>query len=218
MKNLKFNIQTSKQEYWTDENGMRVPYKRTSKAERLAERRSGKAIKEALKLNRLLGEFKRYLTEASREVYEAFLKENGIKNPGKKGNYTWYNFDRSIKIEVDAREAIEFDEILISAAREKFLDFIDRNVTAKNEFIKELILQAFETRKGKLDVKKILTLTRYEAKVGNPTFSEAVRLINKAIRRRPTKMYFRIWVKNEEGKYQSVDLNFSSIEFQNPSK
>ena len=75
-----------------------------------------------------------------------------------------------------------------------------------------MVINAFETqRKGNLDVKSVMNLTRYESKVKDPLFSEAVALINSAIRRPKTKTYFRVWQKNSNGEYQNVDLNISSI-------
>jgi len=207
-----YKIQKQKGKVWYDESGMGIPVNRITKAEKLAERKAGKIVKDAIRLNERLQEFKHYLTEASREVYEAFLKENGGKiKEDYKGNFTWYNFDRSIKIEVNVNTPIEFDDILIQMAKDKFNEFLEKNITAKNAFAKELVLQAFETRKGKLDTKRVLGLTKYVDKVNDPLFSEAVSLINKAIRRRESKAYYKIYVKNNEGKYEPIELNFSNI-------
>ena len=94
---------------------------------------------------------------------------------------------------------------------QKFNEFIEKNINSKNEFVKELILSAFEKRNKDLDVKRILSLTKYEDKVNDPLFSEAVRLINKAIRHRETKKYINIYLRDEEGRYRLVNLNFSNI-------
>ena len=207
-----YKIHKTKDPVWTDETGMTIPVNRVTKAERLAERKAGKAIKDALRLNEQLKVFKQYLKEASQEVYQAFLKENGAtEKKDYKGNFTWYNFNRSIKIEINISEPIEFDDITISLAKEKFNEFLEKNITASNAFAKELVLNAFETRKGKLDTKRILGLTRYVSKVNDPLFTEAVELINKSIRRRPSREYYKIWVKDNAGQYQAVDLNFSSV-------
>jgi hypothetical protein len=75
-----------------------------------------------------------------------------------------------------------------------------------------MIIDAFETqRSGSLDTKQVLKLTSYEDKVKSPKFSEAIKLIREAIRRPKSKTYRRVWVKDEEGKYQNVELNLSSL-------
>ena len=213
MTKLNYHINKAKDKTWLDDNGLQIPVNRITKAEKLRERKAGKIIKDALRLNKLLKEFKQYVKEASEEVRQAVYKETGVEpKENAKGNYTWYNFDRSVKIEVNINEPIDFDDLLINAAKEKLDEFLNNNIEAKNEFIKEMVLQAFETRSGKLDTKRVLNLTRYKDKVNKPLFSEAVELINKAIRRKPSRMYFRIWAKDENGKYQNIDLNLSSIE------
>lgn len=75
-----------------------------------------------------------------------------------------------------------------------------------------MIIDAFETqRNGQLDTKAVMKITRYEKRIDDAKFSAAVDLINSAIRRPKSKSYFRVSVRNEEGGYDNVDLNFSSI-------
>jgi len=213
MNKLQFTINKAKQSTWRDDSGLDIPVNRITKSEKLKERKAGKIVKDAIRLNKLLKEFKQYVKEAGEAVKKAVYEETGtVPRENAKGNFTWYNFDRSVKIETNVNEPIEFDDLLINAAKEKLDEFLNNNIEAKNEFIKEMALQAFETPSGKLDTKRVLNLTRYKDKVNNPLFSEAVDLINKAIRRKQSRMYFRVWAKDESGKYQNIDLNLSSIE------
>lgn len=85
-------------------------------------------------------------------------------------------------------------------------------MTTTNEFVKEIITGAFEAeRSGNLDTKQVMNLTRYVNKVNDSLFSEAVKLIQESIRRPKTKTYFRVWLKDADGKYVNIDLNLSSI-------
>jgi len=196
---------------WMDESGTSIPYNRTTKAERLMERSSARILKSALSVNKQLKAFKDMVRDLSNEAYEAFMEEKS-SNRVTKGNFTWFNFNRSIKIEVSVNEPIQFDDLTIAAAKEKFDQFLDENVQSKNEFVKQMINDAFETqRAGKLDVKQVMGLTRYQNKINDPLFSEAVALITEAIRRPKSKTYFRVWLKDEAGEYQNVELNLSSI-------
>jgi hypothetical protein len=151
------------------------------------------------------------MQELSTEAYEAFMES---KNTSKetKGNFTWFNFNRTIKIEVAISERIEFDELTIIAAKNKLDQFLDINITSTNEFVKQLVMDAFETKRNKqLDVKKVLGLTSHKQRINDPLFSEAVDLITSAIRRPESKTYFRIWLKDSDGKYNNIDMNLSSI-------
>jgi hypothetical protein len=207
------NLKTFKStdQLWIDESETSIPYNRTTKVERLMERSSAKILKEALVVNKKLVAFRDTISDLSMEAYEAFMaSKNSTKET--KGNFTWYNFNRSIKIEVSISEALQFDDMTIEAAKEKFDAFLDENVTSKNDFVKPMIIDAFETqRNSKLDTKRVLGLMRYESKINNPMFSEAVKLIQESIRRSKSKTYYRVWVKDENGQYQNIDLNLSSL-------
>ncbi len=202
--------QTAKMESWNDEAGTRIPYNRTTKSERLMERKSWQLLKEAERISRIVASFKTLVKEASEEVYALYMSEKNIGKP-QKGNFTWYNFDRSIKIEVSINERITFDDLTITATREKLDQFLEANIESKVDFVKDLVNEAFKTSRGQLDPKKVLGLTRYRSKINDVTFHEALNLIESAVRRPESKTYYRVWSKDEEGKYQAVELNFSNI-------
>lgn len=203
--------QTSKNPVWVDEAGTLIPFNRITKTERLMERSSAKILRDAMAINSKLVEFRETIETLSMEAYEAFMEAKN-SNKETKGNFTWYNFNRSIKIEVSISEAIQFDDLTIEAAKQKFTAFLEENVTAKIDFVKQMIIDAFETqRNAKLDTKRVLGLIRYESKINNALFSEAVKLIQESIRRPKSKTYFRVWLKDENGAYKNVDLNLSSL-------
>jgi len=213
MKTIPFTatVQKVKDGEWCNEAGQHIPVNRLTPSEKLMEKYSAKLLKDAINLNAKLKQFKDAIRDMSQEAYNAFMEEK-TTNRETKGNFTWYNFDRSIKIEVSVNQPIKFDDLTITKAKQKFDVFLDANITSKNAFVKEMIINAFETqRTGSLDVKKVMDITRYESKVNDPLFSEAVALINSAIRRPKTKTYFRVWQRNQAGEYDNIDLNISSI-------
>jgi len=202
---------TSKDAIWQDEQGTRIPLNRITPTEKLHERSSAKLLKGAQAINKQLAVFKTEMQKLSAEAYESFMASKGVDKETK-GNYTWFNFNRSIKIEVAISERIEFDDLTINAAKVKLDEFLNINITSKNEFVKQLVMDAFETKRNKqLDVKKVLGLTSHKSRINDPLFSEAVDLITSAIRRPESKTYFRIWLRDEDGKYNNIDLNLSSI-------
>ncbi len=204
-------IQSTKQPTWADENGVLVPVNRLTKAEKLREKGAYQLVKQASDLNARLETFKSQIREICIEVERATSDELTVNREALKGNITWFNFDRSIKVERSVSEPIAFDDMTITAAKAKLDEFLNQAIESKFDFAKEMIISAFETTKGKLDPKKITPLTRYEKRVNHPLFSQACTLIQEAIRRPDTKIYYRIWQKNDEGKYKAIELNFSNI-------
>jgi len=199
---------------WKDENGVTIPANRVTKTEKLRESKLDQLAKKARKLNAQLVEFKQEFAEAADEIFAATMIENGIAKTTSKGNFLIPNFDRSIKAEVDVNERIEFDDAMITVAKAHMDDFLTNGTGGVDEMIRELILEAFSTSRGKLDAKKVTGLTKYRTRIDAakyPSFHKMLDAIEKSIRRPSSKRYFRISLRDSEGKYNAIDLNFSSI-------
>jgi len=199
---------------WIDENGIEIPAKRVTRSEKLKEAKLEKLIKKACALNERLTEFKTEFAADADEIFAAVMEENGIAKTTSKGNFLITNFDRSIKAEVDVSERIEFDDALITVAKAHMDDFLTNGTGGVDEMIRGLILDAFSTSRGKLDAKKVTALTKYRSRIDitkYPSFHKMLDAIEKSIRRPSSKRYFRISRRDTEGKYESIDLNLSSI-------
>lgn len=189
---------------------MEIPFTRITAEEKNRERQAAKLLADAKKINSMLAAFKDNVSETCTQVYEAYMASRKITAP-MKGNFTWYNFDRSIKIEVSVNERIEFDDMSLAACRSKLNEFLEGAIDSKVEFIKDLINEAFTTSRGRLDSKKVMSLLKYKSKIKEPAFSEAMDYLEQSIRRSTSKTYFRVWEKGKSGEYEAIDLNFSSI-------
>lgn len=211
MKKITINQQKSSSPLWRDETGMEIPFNRITPYERLAERTTAKLAKEAEKVHNGLTEFKTLIKNEAIKLYEAFCKENNGKIGQGKGNATFYNFDRSIKFEVAVNEAISFDENTIALAKTKLDDLLSEGLGGAKEWVKELVMDAFQTSGGKLDPKKILGLRRHAQRINDPRYDEVMKLIDKGIRKPKSKEYFRVWVRASNGEYDDIQLNFSAI-------
>lgn len=201
---------TAKDAMWIDESGMAIPFKRITPFERKREASAEQLLAGAIKINKQLIEFHAKLRELSAAVYEEFMKENKCKPT--KGNFTWYNFNRTIRIEVSISDRIEFDDLGIQACKQKLDEYLDQTVETKEDFVINIIQDAFSTTRGKLDTKKVQNLLRYKSRVKNALFQEAMEHLESAIRKPSSKTYFRIGVKEEDGSYTNVDLNLSNID------
>ena len=204
---------TAKDKTWIDESGSLIPYNRTTPTERQREKSAFQLAKKAININNLLSDFKEFVSLATEEVLNDAREANEVKLD-LKGNYTWYNFDRSIKIQVDISEPIKFDEIQIAAAKEKLMNLIRTNISG-DEFIISIVEDAFQTSTGRLDPKKILGLRKHSKRIKSTLlkaqWDETMSLIDESITRPKSKSYYKIWIKNSEGKYDGVELNFSAI-------
>ncbi|MFK5950175.1 MAG: DUF3164 family protein [Methylococcales bacterium] len=203
-------IQKVKDKQWINESGNLVPMAYISPGNRLKERSAGSLLKDAKRINDQLSEFKIKMQKLCDEVYEKMIEEFKAKKDTK-GNFSWFNFDRSTKIDVSVNERIDFDDITIQACKQKLDEFLNESLDAKHEFVKEMVTDAFSTSKGNLDAKKVMNLLKWRKQVKAPLFQEALDLMEESIRRPDSKTYFRIWERDGSGEYHLIDLNFSSI-------
>ncbi|QQS35747.1 MAG: DUF3164 family protein [Ignavibacteriales bacterium] len=200
-----------KKEKWFDESGNEIPASRITALEKTMEAASARILKKAQKLNTELVQLKNEVHSVSEGLFVKVMKQNDVDISKRKGNFSWFNFDRSVKIEISVNERVVFDDMLMKAAKEKLFTFIDEQVPADISFIKDLITEAFQTRNGKLDTKRVMQLVRYKKKIKHQLFRDAVDLIESSIRKPDSKIYSRIWVRNDQGEYENVELNYSSI-------
>ena len=203
-------IQKVKDKSWTDESGAAVPVEYVTAGNRLKERSAAQLVKGAKAVNKSLQEFKDLMERLCGEVYKKAMEEYKAKTDGK-GNFTWFNFDRSVKIEVSISERIDFDDLAIKASKEKLDAFLSENIDAKMEFLKDMVIDAFSTSRGKIDSKKVMQLFKYRTKIHHPLFQEAINILSDGIRKPESKTYFRIWERAGDGSYQLIELNFSAL-------
>lgn len=208
-------IHTSKDNVWTNAAGDNVPIKFVPKADKLKEQFAGKIHKAALNVEGCLNALYEQMSDAFKTIETAVKEEFAIKN-GKdkkegKGSFTWYNFDRSLKIEADVNDIIKWDNALMTEALQLLNDYITGSLNENNELIAGLVKDAFSNSKNMIDSRKIFQLLKYEGKIKNAKFLKACDLIRNAQSVDKTKLYMRIWEKVEDGTYRNINLNFSSI-------
>jgi hypothetical protein len=210
--NLTIKQQKPADKKWADEAGEQIPYERTTKYERAAESAIAKLAKEAVMINAKLENFKTQIRETAQDLYNKFIEQNDGKIQGKgKGNITLYNFNRSIKVEVAVNEPIHFDEEYIKLAKAELDAFIKDSLGESSKWIEPLILSAFEKSRGELDTDKVLSLKKHAARITDERYHKAMKFIDQAINRPTSKEYYRVWIRDGQGQYKNVQLNFSAI-------
>jgi hypothetical protein len=203
-------IQKVKDKTWTDESGASVPINYISAVSRMKERNAETLLREAKIVNKKLVEYKAKMEKLCHEVYVKAMEEYKASKEGK-GNFTWFNFDRSIRVEVSIQERVVFDDLAIKASKEKLDAFLNESLDSKTAFIKDMVIEAFSTSRGRIDSKKVMQLIKYRTKISHPLFQDAINILSDGILRPDTKTYFRIWERASDGQYEIIELNFSAL-------
>lgn len=208
---MKIQKQSPKLAGWVDESGKFVPGKMLKKYEKVNEMVTYEIADRAIKASQFLQRFKTSMEALLKKAIDAFHAEYKGKRTEFKGNYTMFNFNHTIKIEISVSTPVKFDDLLINKAKEILNRFLDEGVNAKNKAIKQMVMEAFETTRGKMDVKKIMGLKRYADRIKDARYTEAMSLIDQAQRRPDSATYHRIWIKDETGKWHLIPLALKDL-------
>jgi hypothetical protein len=194
---------------WKDGDGREIPAEYVPALDKKKDRIAKKYAKQAQKLNQQLYDLKTSLLDECDQLYMEVLEHHDLMPSDRKGNHAIFSFDRKIKLVINVQDRISFtDEINI--VQEKLRNYITSKTQGIDEAIISLVNYAFETSKGQLDAKRVLSLMRHNIK--DKEWVDAMSLLRECIVREHSKRYARVFVRQEEGNYKAIELNFSSID------
>lgn len=198
----------SKKRVWIDHTGAVIPAKYVPSIKKKEDKTVRQIHKKALKLHKMLKDFKDEAVKLADEMYKEMAMSNQIVLDDKPHNFTLFSFDKSIKIEIQVHNRIEFDST-IDFAQQKINEFLEEKTKGIDDELIVIIQSAFKTSRGKLDAKKIMQL--FSLKINHPKWKEAMEILKNSMNVNHTKRYLNIYEKNEEGKYKMITLNYSAL-------
>jgi len=213
--NTAVKVYTTKDKTWINAAGDPVPVGYVTKPDIKKESMAAKIRKAALNVENELKELHTAMNAAFAEVKALVAQEFEIKNNRKKefgkGAFTWFNFDKSIKIEAEINDIVKWDNSIMTEALACLNSYINGTIGDSHELVKELVNDAFTGSKGMIDTRKVFQLLKYEPKIKDKRFQKACALIKQASSVDKTKLYMRVSEKMENGEYRNINLNFSSL-------
>lgn len=158
-----------------------------------------------------LTQFKADVFKGVTAFYEQ-MKEYGDVKTSNKGNFSILSEDKRFKMEVTRNKQFGFDE-RGNQAEELIKEFLEDKTKKGDKEAYQLIstLLEREQKSGKFDPRNIHKLYQYEHKFKDDRFARAIKLFKEAYTEQKTCQYVRFYEMNENGKYEAIALNFSSI-------
>lgn len=158
------------------------------------------------------GVMQKFKTEAMSEI-EAFVEQSaaeyGVSYGGKKGNIQLLSFDGKYMVKKSINEYIVFDERL-QVAKRLIDDCISSWTKESSSKIKALINHAFEVDKqGKINTGRILSLSRLN--IDDEKWKDAMQAIYDSIQVTGSKEYVRVYYRKNDGTYDQIPLDLSSV-------
>lgn len=193
--------------FYKDHEGFDIPAHAIPELEKRKDKLSRKLLKKALDIEERLHDLKNEMVENCDGMFNEMLLKHDVKQDTK-GSYTIFSYDKSIKIEVNVSNRIEFNDH-INIAQAKINEYIREKTEGVDDGICKLINSAFTKSKGTLDAKRIIGLKKIQ--INHKLWKQAMELIDKSISTNSSKRYFSISQKDEEGNYTAVSLNFSNM-------
>ncbi|MBZ7982690.1 DUF3164 family protein [Campylobacter sp. RM12640] len=162
--------------------------------------------------NKILKALKDDINNDIESYLDILLEKYNInaKDNAKKGNFTFEDYAKTLKVQVQMSEKINFNEKL-NIAKAKIDEYLNDIVKDSSEDIKVLINKAFEVdKKGNLDSKKILSLRSYDIK--DARWQEAMEIISESVEIVGIKPYIRFYKRDKAtDSWANVSLDFANI-------
>lgn len=197
---------------WINESGKAVPFSMLKKSDKVNERIVFAVAKEAIKVSKSIARLKAIIQETVKLAIAAFESDYKGKRTEFKGNWTFSNYNDTIKVVVKVGKPVTFDDMLIQKAQALLKDFLNDGITAKDAAIKDMVMDAFQTTRGKMDVNRVMALKRYSDTIKDSRWKKAMSLIDAAVRHPNSKTYYQVWVRNAvDGEYEAIPLALADL-------
>ncbi len=192
--------------HWINAEGNPVEVSRIFPEEKARERVVHKVFKKVSRTSVVLKKAHEEIWNTVDDYLQKLAEEHGETW---QGNAQIMSFDQTQKIDVKVTKYIGFNEHF-QLAEKKILRFIEEVTEGLNGDVVELIRGAFQRdKKGQIDSKKILGLKRLNIK--SKIWAEAMELIDKSIYVKSSKRYINFYIRDQDGKWEVVPLNFSAL-------
>jgi len=166
-------------------------------------------IEEAKKLSAVVTAFKDRLGDEMQAFLDMSAEQYGAKLGGARGNVTLTSFDGRYQILRAVSDQLDFDERL-QVAKSLIDDCLREWTKDSRAEIRALIDSAFQVdKKGRINSKRILALRNL--KIEDATWKKAMEAIADAIKVTGSRVYYRMYERDERGEYRQVQMDFSGV-------
>lgn len=209
MEDYKYRQTMNGTEYWLDQRGSLVPAEKIGELDKLRDDVVREMLGVALPLSDALRKAKANVYSTLDTFLAMSSEQYGVKRKGTKGNVTLLTFDGRYKVALCYNDVFAFDERL-QTAKELIDSCLIRWADGASANLVAVVKEAFRVdKKGKLDVRRILELRRYE--IHDEQWQQAMEAISDSITVQNTRRYVRFYERHGEDEWRQVALDWSSI-------
>lgn len=161
-------------------------------------------------LHRELEEFKRYChIEMDKQAIK--LSEYGKIRSNSKGGFSVTNSTDDFRVTRRRDTEPVWDE-RSNKAQELIKDFLADTIKKRDKKLYEILLGFIErNQNGDLEYSRVMDLLKHEDKYDDPRWKEGLKLIKESFSNHLKGFGYEFKIKGEDGKWQNILLNFSSL-------
>ena len=140
------------------------------------------------------------------------MREFGDMNKKSKGGFSIMSDDCNSRVTLHRRNIGEFNE-LADMAENHIGEFLERSIKTASANAYELIVTLLERKKGRIEYSRAMQILTYENKFDDADWKKGCELLRQSFVVTSSKYYLEFEVKNEEGAWERIDLNFASLTY-----
>lgn len=167
-------------------------------------------VNSAIEINKMLQEFKSEVHQLMNEQSN-LISEYGMVRSTSKGGFTITNSDNTMQLRRRRDTEPVWDERSTKAI-ELIKDFLGDAIKKRDTKMYEILMSFLQrNEKGELEYSRVMDLYTHEDKFDDPRWKEGLRLMKESFSNHLKGFGYEFKIKDEDGKWQSVLLNFSSL-------
>lgn len=197
---------------WVDGDGQEVPRTYVNDWQKIEERKVNAIFTIAKAAYEQLRKRKQEIIKHAEQLIRSYYEK--VKPEHEQQSFTFHNFSRTLRVEVDSSDSLEYDKNLIEQASIHFKAYLDDQMGKIDPILKEVLeAMILDVRRKKMVVGTVKKLEHLGRKVDHPEMDKAMTMIDQAKGRGLNRVYYRVRILNPETKaYDMVDINFSAID------
>lgn len=167
-------------------------------------------VAQAIELNVALAEFKSECDEEMQLQHER-LDEYGLIRGNSKGGFSITDQNDEMRITRTFDSKPRWDE-RAEKAENLIREFFETTIKKRDRKLAEMLLSYMTKDKaGNLRYSSVMKLIQHEDKYDDPRWKEGIRLLKDSYNSTFSKFYYHIQTRDENGEWNTIELNFSKV-------
>ncbi len=167
------------------------------------------AINKALELEEKLAECHQSIMD-NLLAFKELMNEYGDLPKNSKGGFSIENEEGDKKVRLKLRLLGDFDE-RADLAETHIRAFFEKTLKQTDLTTFEILMKLLERKKGRLEYSRVMQILSFEDRFIDKDWLDGCRLLKESYRNTGSKSYIEFEVKDEQGDWRTLNLNFSSL-------